>query len=75
MYRRAHLCMKVASIAQVRLITRLKNQSEFTEMADVEGDDVEESATREGGASQELVWELGGGWGPGFKSKAVTESS
>ena len=48
MYRRAHLCINVANIAQVRLITRLKNQSEFTQMADFEGECVEGSAIREG---------------------------
>jgi hypothetical protein len=33
MYRRAHCCNNVAKRAQVRLITRLKNQSELTQTA------------------------------------------
>jgi hypothetical protein len=32
-YRRAHCCNDVANIAHVRLITKLKNKSEFTQMA------------------------------------------
>jgi len=32
-YRRAHCCKDVANIAHVRLIAKLKNQSEFTQMA------------------------------------------
>jgi hypothetical protein len=31
MYRRAHCCTDVASIAQVRLITKLKSQSELAQ--------------------------------------------
>ena len=56
MYRRAHLCMNVANIAQVRLIDTLKNQSELTQMADFEGENVEESVTREGGGSHGSFW-------------------
>ena len=36
-YLRAHCCREVASSAQVRLITRLKNQSELNQMADMGG--------------------------------------
>ena len=32
-YLRAHCCNRVASIAQVRLIAKLKNQSEFSQTA------------------------------------------
>ena len=56
MYRRAHLCMNVANIAQVRLITRLKSQSEFTQIADFEEETVMESAIGEGGGWHESVW-------------------
>ena len=56
MYRRAHFCMNVANIAQVRLIDTLKNQSELTQMADFEGENVEESVTREGGGSHDWFW-------------------
>ena len=34
-YRRAHCCNNVASIAHVRLMFKLKNQSEFTQMEDI----------------------------------------
>ena len=40
-YRRAHFCMNVAHIAQVRLISTLKDQSEFTHTAELEGENVE----------------------------------
>ena len=33
MYRRAHCCNSVASVAHVRLITKLKNQSAFVQTA------------------------------------------
>jgi hypothetical protein len=33
MYRRDHCCRDVANSAHVRLMTKLKNQSEFTQMA------------------------------------------
>ena len=33
MYLRAHCCNDVAKRAQVRLVTKLKNQSEFTQTA------------------------------------------
>jgi hypothetical protein len=46
--------MDVANIAQVRLITMLKNHSEFTHMADFEGVNAEESAT--GGGSHDSFW-------------------
>ena len=49
MYRRAHLCMNVANIAQVRLITRLRNKSEFTQMVGFEGENGEETAGEGGG--------------------------
>src|SRR6266851_599980 len=39
-YRRAHCCTDVASMAHVRLITKLKNQSEFTKIAYVGGEKV-----------------------------------
>jgi hypothetical protein len=48
--------MNVANIAQVRLIDRLKNQSEFTQRADLEGENVEESEIREGGDSHDSFW-------------------
>jgi hypothetical protein len=38
MYRRAHCCNDVAKTAQVRLITKLKNQSEFTQMVYLGGE-------------------------------------
>ena len=37
-YRRAHRCNNDASKALVRLMTRLKNQSEFTQMAYLGGE-------------------------------------
>lgn len=40
-YRRAHCCNEVASRAQVRLITRLENQSELYQIADLGGLNVE----------------------------------
>ncbi len=43
MYRRAHFCTNVANIAQVRLITALKIQSELTQMVETEGENVEAS--------------------------------
>lgn len=49
MYRRAHFCMNVANIAQVRLISTLKNQSEFTHMAELGGENVESLAAGKGG--------------------------
>jgi hypothetical protein len=48
--------MNVANIAQVRLIDTLKNQSELTQMADFEGENVEESVTSEGGGSHDWFW-------------------
>jgi hypothetical protein len=48
--------MKVANIAQVRLINTLKSQSELTQIADFEGEKVEESATREGRGSHDSFW-------------------
>lgn len=48
--------MNVANIAQVRLITRLRNKSEFTQMADFEGENVEESMAGEGGGSHNSFW-------------------
>jgi hypothetical protein len=38
MYRRADCCNNVAIMAHVRLIAKLKNQSEFTQMADLDGE-------------------------------------
>ena len=38
MYRRDHCCSDVANSAHVRLITKLKNQSEFTQMAYLGGE-------------------------------------
>jgi hypothetical protein len=49
--------MNVANVAQVRLITRLKNQSEFTQIADFGGENVEESGTRDGVGSHDSFWE------------------
>jgi hypothetical protein len=37
MYRRAHCCNNVASRALVRLIAKLRNQSELTQTADFGG--------------------------------------
>jgi hypothetical protein len=37
-YRRDHWCNDVAKRAHVRLITRLKNHNEFTQMADLGGE-------------------------------------
>ena len=38
MYRRAHCCNDVANSAAVRLITKLRNQSELTQMAYLGGE-------------------------------------
>ena len=48
MYRRAHCCSDVAKRAHVMLITRLKNQSEFTQMAYIGGENGGGVATVEG---------------------------
>ena len=56
MYRRAHLCTNVANIAQVRLITTLRNQSEFTQMVDAGGENVGELAIVEEGGWHESFW-------------------
>jgi len=40
MYRRVHCCSNIASRAQERVITKLKNQSELTQMADFGGEKV-----------------------------------
>ena len=37
-YRRAHCCIDVANSAQIRLSTKLKSHSEFTQMAYVGGE-------------------------------------
>jgi hypothetical protein len=37
-YRRAHCCNNVASKAHVRAMTKLRNQSELTQIADFEGE-------------------------------------
>jgi hypothetical protein len=37
-YRRAQYCNNVASIAHVRLMFKLKNQSEITQMEDMGGE-------------------------------------
>ena len=39
MYLRAQRCWSVASKAQKRVMTRLRNQSEFTQTAEAGGDD------------------------------------
>jgi hypothetical protein len=49
MYRRAHFCMNVAHIAQVRLISTLKNHSEFTHMEELGGENVEALVAGDGG--------------------------
>jgi hypothetical protein len=38
MYRRAHCCNNVASRAHVRLMTKLRNQSELAQTADFGGE-------------------------------------
>jgi hypothetical protein len=48
MYRRSHCCSDVASKAHVRLMTKLKNQSEFTQMAYLGGENGGGWATGEG---------------------------
>jgi hypothetical protein len=40
MYRRAHCRTNVGAVAPIRLITKLKNQSEFTQIAYVGGENV-----------------------------------
>jgi len=40
MYRRAHCCTNIASRAQERVITKLKDQSELTQMTDFGGEKV-----------------------------------
>ena len=37
-YKRAHCCNKIANRAHVRLMTKLKNQSELTQTADAGGE-------------------------------------
>jgi hypothetical protein len=48
MYRRVHCCNKVASKALVRLKARLENQSEFTQIAYLGGENGGGTATVEG---------------------------
>jgi hypothetical protein len=48
MYRRAHWCNDVAKRAHVRLISRLKNQSEFTQTEYLGGENGGGVATNEG---------------------------
>jgi hypothetical protein len=48
MYRRNHCCSDVANRAHVRLMTKLKNQSEFTQMACLGGENGGGMATGEG---------------------------
>src|SRR5712671_6058259 len=48
MYRRAHWCKDVARRAQVRLIDKLRNQSEFTQIAYLGGEKGGGLATEEG---------------------------
>ncbi len=43
MYRRVHCCNRVASKALVRLMAKLENQSEFTQMAYLGGENLESS--------------------------------
>ena len=50
-YRRAHCCSNVARRAQVRLITRLKNQSALTHTAEFDG---ENGGGEAGGESETL---------------------
>ncbi len=40
MYRRAHCCNNIASNEQERVITKLKDQSEFTQTVDLGGEKV-----------------------------------
>jgi hypothetical protein len=40
MYRRPHCCSIMARVAYVRLIAKLRNQSEFTHMAYLGGENV-----------------------------------
>jgi hypothetical protein len=47
-YRRTHCCIDVASIAHERLITKLKNQSEFTQIAYFAGENAGGSIMGEG---------------------------
>ena len=42
MYLRAHCCSNVARRAHVRLIAKLRNQSELTQMACFDGEKVED---------------------------------
>ena len=53
MYRRAHCCSNVAKRAHVRLMTKLRNQSELTHTAEVGGENVDGSES-EGGMT---IWE------------------
>ena len=48
MYRRDHWCSDVANRAQVRLMTKLKNHSEFTQIAYLGGENWGGLATGEG---------------------------
>src|SRR6266576_2083318 len=57
MYRRAHFCTNAANIAEVRLISMLKNQSEFTHMAELAGENVEALAAGKGGWQESFSWE------------------
>jgi len=47
-YRRDHCCSNVASIAHERLMTKLKDQSEFTQTAYLGGENAGGVATADG---------------------------
>lgn len=58
MYRRAHCCNDVAKRAHVRLMTKLKDQSEFTQTAYVGGENWGGVETVEGMEVGGMVFEL-----------------
>lgn len=48
-YERAHCCDKIANRADARLMTKLRNQSELTQMADAVGENASGSGNVVGG--------------------------
>ena len=59
MYRRAHCCNDVSSMAHVRLITRLRNQSMFTQTAYLGGEKAGGETNEEGVDGRDA---LGSAW-------------